>query len=388
MGIRQAIWRVDAVPVPLPDAALPSEKSLEDIIVAAPPVLSDEWMLIGRQEPTGYGGRVDLLAIAPDAALVLIELKRDRTPREVVAQALDYASWVEELGAIEISAIYERFAAGHNLADDFKARFGQALDEDSLNAAHQIVVVSAALDDSSERIVRYLNARGIAINVLCFQVFQDQHGLLLSRAWLLDPVRAQAGVVASIKGASEPWNGEFYASFGHGPSRSWPEAVEYGFISGGGGSWYSKTLQLLKPGDRVWVRVPGAGYVGVARVTGEGQRASEFMVATPQGPRPAFDVLTMADYHRSDADDAELCEYFVPVVWLETRPLNKAIQEIGLFGNQNTVCQPVAPKWRHTVDRLEELMPGYALTTPAAHGVATASEATNIMAPAYGHVPG
>jgi len=25
---------------------------------------------------------------------VLIELKRDRTPREIVAQALDYASWV------------------------------------------------------------------------------------------------------------------------------------------------------------------------------------------------------------------------------------------------------------------------------------------------------
>ena len=45
-------------------------------------------MLIGRQEDTGYGGRIDLLAVAPDGALILIELKRDRTPREVVAQAL------------------------------------------------------------------------------------------------------------------------------------------------------------------------------------------------------------------------------------------------------------------------------------------------------------
>jgi RecB family endonuclease NucS len=49
-------------------------------------------MLIGRQQDTGFGGRIDLLAIAPDGALVLIEIKRDRTPREVVAQALDYAS--------------------------------------------------------------------------------------------------------------------------------------------------------------------------------------------------------------------------------------------------------------------------------------------------------
>lgn len=42
----------------------------------------------------------------PDGALVLIELKRDRTPREVVAQALDYACWVEKLEAEDIAAIY------------------------------------------------------------------------------------------------------------------------------------------------------------------------------------------------------------------------------------------------------------------------------------------
>jgi hypothetical protein len=360
MGIRQAVWRVGAMPAPLPDATLPSERALEDMIVAAPPMLSDEWMLIGRQESTGYGGRIDLLAIAPDAALILIELKRDRTPREVVAQALDYASWVEGLDAADISAIYQRFAPGRNLADDFRTRFGQPLDEESLNADHQIVVVSAALDDSSERIVRYLNDRGITINVLCFQVFQDATGLLLSRAWLLDPVRAQAGVVAGVKGASEPWNGEFYASFGQGPSRTWQEALEYGFISGGGGPWYSKTLQLLKPGDRVWVRVPGSGYVGVGRVTGEAQRASEFTIDTPTGPRPALEVLTAGNYHRTDADDPEQGEYFVPVAWLETRPLSEAINEIGLFGNQNTVCKPVTPKWRHTVERLKALMPGYA----------------------------
>jgi hypothetical protein len=38
-------------------------------------------------ERTMSGGIIDLLAIAPDGTLVLIDLKRDRTPREVVAQA-------------------------------------------------------------------------------------------------------------------------------------------------------------------------------------------------------------------------------------------------------------------------------------------------------------
>ena len=87
MPIRTQIWTVSAQPMLLKNARLTSEQWLEDMIVATPALLSDDWMLIGRQESTGQGGRVDLLALAPDASLVLIELKRERTPREVVAQA-------------------------------------------------------------------------------------------------------------------------------------------------------------------------------------------------------------------------------------------------------------------------------------------------------------
>lgn len=117
-------------------------------------------MLIGRQEYAGFG-HIDLLAIASDSALVLIELKRNRTPREVVAQALDYAGWVEKLTADDIISIYNRFAPGHSLAADFRQRFGQNLDEDTLNESHQIIIVASSLDDSTERIVAYLSEREI-----------------------------------------------------------------------------------------------------------------------------------------------------------------------------------------------------------------------------------
>ena len=116
MPIRQAVWRVSETPVALPDSKLPSEKALEDMIVAAPAMLSPEWMLIGRQVLTGYGGVIDLLAIAPDGALILIELKREKTPREVVAQALDYASWVGGLDAASVAQIYKRFRPAPILA--------------------------------------------------------------------------------------------------------------------------------------------------------------------------------------------------------------------------------------------------------------------------------
>jgi len=136
--------------------------------------------------------------------------------------------------------------------------------------------------------------------------------------------------------------------------------MKYGFVSAGGGSWYSNTLNLLKVGDRIWVKAPGFGFVGVGRVKGPPEAAADFKLRTDDGvERPALEVLTSASYHREFADDAEKMEYFVPVEWAQTVPLDKGINEIGLFGNQNTVCAPKTPKWRHTIERLKEAFPNY-----------------------------
>lgn len=182
MPIHHSLWRVASKPEPLREASLPNEALLEDMIVASPDILSREWMIIGPQEDTGFGGRIDLLALAPDGALILIELKRGRTPREVVAQAIDYASWAERLPAEDIARIYSRFSGGGSLDAAFSARFGTALDPETLNQSHQIVIGASSLDAASERIVGYLNRRDIPINVLCFQVFDTGNGQLLSRA--------------------------------------------------------------------------------------------------------------------------------------------------------------------------------------------------------------
>jgi hypothetical protein len=355
MPITHAIWRVGETPAPLMAARLASEQTLEDMIVRDPRILSGEWMLIGRQETTSHGGRIDLLAIAPDGSLVLVELKRDRTPREIISQALDYASWVETLTPEKIAQIYQRFSNGGKLDDAFRTRFGTDLLDEDLNQSHQIIIVASELDPATERIIGYLNARDIAINAVFFQVFQNGQEQLLSRAWLIDPGETQANVATATTrdGAKEPWNGEYYVSFGDSQSRSWEDAHKYGFISGGGGSWYSQTLKLLSPGDRVWVKIPKKGYVGVGKVLEAVQSINEFKVQTDSGEQLALAVLKLADKYRQTADNAELAEYFVRVKWLDAVPEGRAVNEVGLFGNQNTVCQPKTPKWRHTVERLK-----------------------------------
>jgi hypothetical protein len=328
------------------------------MIVRDPRILSSEWMLIGRQETTPFGGRIDMLAIAPDGSLVLIELKRHRTPREIVAQSLDYAAWVESLTADKIAQIYQRYSKGGNLDEAFKQHFGSELDEETLNESHQIILVAAELDDATERIIKYLNDRDIAINVIFFRVFQHGAEQFLSRAWLIDPGETQANAVATIAkkaGEKEPWNGEYYVSFG-GDSL-WEDAQMYGFISAGGGSWYSQTLKMLSPDNRVWVKIPGRGYVGVGRVTDAVQSINQFKIVTKGGERSCLDVLKNANRLREKASDPEKAEYFVRVQWLDTVPEGNAVTEVGLFGNQNSVCQPTTPKWRHTIERLKEHFP-------------------------------
>jgi hypothetical protein len=128
-----------------------------------------------------------------------------------------------------------------------------------LRRARERNAVAAGLDDSTERIIGYLNEREIPINVLFFQVFDHGMDKLISRTWMIDPEETQsnAATVPTKRGDRGPWNGEFFGSFGG--DCTWDEARKFGFISAGGGIWYTQTLKLLKPGDRIWVRIPRKG---------------------------------------------------------------------------------------------------------------------------------
>ena len=174
MNLEIANWKVTTEPSSINNTTSHlNEQQLEEILVSNPHILSSEWMIIGRQEYTDTGGRIDLLAINRDSSLVLIELKRSRTPREIVAQAIDYASWVEQLTSDEIKQIYQRFSNGGSLWDAFQKQFGAYLNEETINTSHEIIIIATELDDSTNRIIAYLNARNIQIKALFFEVTKD-----------------------------------------------------------------------------------------------------------------------------------------------------------------------------------------------------------------------
>lgn len=350
MSVETRIWRIDNGLKPLVMSHVEKEKYLEDSLQED--VLGLDMMIIGRQVPTAFGKRIDLLGIDSSGNVVVVELKRDKTPREVVAQLLDYGSWVNGLGFDDILAIYASGGSAKTLAEAFVERFGVAL-PDQVNEAHQLVIVASDLDASTERIVEYLSSGyGVPINAVFFRYFTDDDRAYLTRSWLMPPVQLEGSAPGPGGHKQQPWNGtDFYVSFGQGPERSWEDAVQYGFVSAGGGLWYSETLKQLGPGHRVFVCVPGTGYVGVGKVTAPAVMAKDFKVKPPTGTAPLLDAPLKATNMGVNAEDPDTAEWVVAVEWTKTVPLSNAFWEIGLFANQNTACRL---RDQNTINRVSE----------------------------------
>ncbi len=129
MPIEVGIWRLGGKPEKIIMSALDSELRLEDALEKDLSILSSQLMFLARQVPTSYGKFVDMLTMDASGDLSVIELKRDRTPREVVAQLIDYASWVQSLSYDEIAAIYSDSNQGKKLEEGFDDAFGTSLPE-------------------------------------------------------------------------------------------------------------------------------------------------------------------------------------------------------------------------------------------------------------------
>lgn len=350
MPIEVGIWRLGTAPQKVNLSPIDSELMLEDALVKDLSILSSQIMLIGRQVSTSYGKFIDLLAIDASGNLSIIELKKNRTPREVVAQLLDYASWVQDLSYEEIAAIYADKNPGKKLEEGFDDAFGRSLPE-QINQAHELIVVASELDSGTERIINYLSYNySVPINAVFFRFFRDENRDYLARTWLIDPEEAERKVSKSnVKKGSEPWNGrDFYISLGEGEHRNWEDCQKYGFISGGQGKWYSQTLKLLFIGSRIFVNIPKTGYVGVGIVKETAVPVREFKItkniensesATGAEQIPILDAPLKAPQMNDNADDLDLCEYLVRVEWIKTLPRNKAYWEKGLFAIQHTACR-------------------------------------------------
>lgn len=338
MPVEMGLWKANGSALTrLSKSALTNEELLRSWIVADPDLLGRDLLIIGREVITASRGRIDLLAIDSDGVLHVIELKRNMTPREVVAQALDYASCVADLTAEQVDEICRAFR--HlDLPTAFQDKFATALPE--LNGEHSITIVAPALDDSSERIVRYLSEHhGLNINALFFSVFGDGDKQFIGRSWLIDPQEVARSEARVARRAQGEWSGYWFVNVGEDPAvpslRSWNDCLRYGFISGGDGERYRRAMAKLHPGDEIFAYIVQRGYVGYGVVSADAVPAKDFV--TTKGP--LLDQQLEGKAVSENRDSLELAEYVVGVDWKKTYDRDHGQTYLGIFANQNIVCK-------------------------------------------------
>lgn len=357
MPTQIGVWRLDGSnPRRLPPGRLPTEAELEAFLEHDPSLLGRQLLVIGRQVKTPHNKWIDLLAMDSDANLHVLELKRDRTPREVAAQILDYGSWVSTLDRDTIIEIANSHLSRGLPAIEFEHAFSELFGfsaPDELNEEITMTIVATSLDDSSERIVTFLREFGVAINAVFFTYLEDGDRRYLARSWLVpDSVSSTAPSTRRANKKAE-WNGrDWFVTFGDGDHRDWEDARAHGFVSAGGGEWYSRTLRSLPVGARIFVHIPKYGYVGVGETIGEAASFTEAEVFSDGHWTRLSQHSLNAEYrheHGEHEPGADPAEYIVPVRWETTVPKSQAHWVKGMFANQNS-----AGKLRQafTIDRL------------------------------------
>ena len=188
------LWEItpDQRLVEIAGNAIPLEERLEEWLESDISVLDPNLLVIGRQVDTDYGGTIDLLCLDSAGDTVVIELKKGKTPREVAAQALDYASWVKDLSFEQLVEIADKYFESPGLLPaKFQERFDANLPRE-LNQEHKSLVVGERMDASTKRIVQYLSDLKVPINMVTVQHFKDEDGReMLAQVYLIEPEVAE-----------------------------------------------------------------------------------------------------------------------------------------------------------------------------------------------------
>ena len=168
------------------------EEKLEEWLDSDISMLDSTLLVIGRQVQTDFGGIIDPAVYRQRGRHRRYRAQeRPKTPREVAAQTLDYASWVKNLSSQRIMMIGDGYLSD-SLTEAFRAKFNQELPE-TLNTSHRSLIVAESLDASTERIVHYLSELNVPINVLTVQHFKDGNGReMLAQVYLMEPELAAA----------------------------------------------------------------------------------------------------------------------------------------------------------------------------------------------------
>lgn len=177
------LWKIkESGPTRLQGTALRLERDLESWIEANPALLEQGLTIVSRQLRL-EAGPLDLLALDAAGRWVLIEIKRERLRREVVAQAIDYASCLKDIDSDWLRDQCDRYLQSQNATTNLAtllSQRGQGTSGETDGREIVIYLVGTQLDPGLERMVGFLQGQGdLSLRIVTFSAFQDPDGAVL-----------------------------------------------------------------------------------------------------------------------------------------------------------------------------------------------------------------
>ncbi|OHT45629.1 PDDEXK family nuclease [Flavobacterium tructae] len=147
-------------------------------------IILPDAILIGSKIKTDHLKEIDLLAIDSSGDLIIIELKRGNTTRDVVAQALDYTAWASTLKAEDLTAILQKQNIHESIYELLNKNFDDG-EQIEINENQKILIVASEVDAITERVINYLSTKGLNINAVTFNYYKDDNSELVARNFLI-----------------------------------------------------------------------------------------------------------------------------------------------------------------------------------------------------------
>ena len=166
------------------------EKHLENWLENSPrqTLVQEDFLWIGRQpSATDEDGTIfsDLLGVDSEGNLVIAELKKGRTPRDVVAQILDYAAWANGLSESQIRDIAETYFETRGVFEGktFDETFREVFEIPEtgklppLKQKLRLFVVAEEIQPRVASVCRFLRtSHGMDISCIAVSMFQTESG--------------------------------------------------------------------------------------------------------------------------------------------------------------------------------------------------------------------
>jgi len=160
------------------------ETILEDWLESNPDGIVEDGriLIIGRQVVTNFGGFIDLLGLDREGDVVVVELKRDRTPRDTIAQCIEYASFAEQLDTDQLEGILRSYLNDESLSlaehhrEYFKLESDEAI---AFNKDQRIVIVGQRVTPEIRQSATFLRSKGLRVTCVEFTFFQEVGGTRL-----------------------------------------------------------------------------------------------------------------------------------------------------------------------------------------------------------------